>query len=435
VLESALSIPQSEDQLGQLIEKYWTDLRHLVEGGAAMVKVMRKMPTISWATEFSSYTDEKIAEGIKEFDGKGEVEVKYVDLKTPEWVLFSDPEQAPKSEDLELSLGTVPEKMEEWFTKVVLVKRMREVTSLLGFTRITSPRDLEPGDGTWSEVLGPLSRQSVPVVPAVESRGEGLFLVLNEDKVSAWCERADVIDRLEKPLREMYANRRAKLGLHPPEAGFKGIRYVLLHTLSHVLMRQFAISCGYSAASLRERIYAREANEEGGPMAGILIYTAAADSEGTLGGLVALGEQRQLEYHFFQALEQAGLCASDPLCAEHEATGQQMTMHGAACHACLFAPETSCEYNNRFLDRTVLVETMRQSGLGFFSRIVLTAVEDQVMACLSVAEKPLPRATIQKATGLTPKVLDETLHDLIKKELVAQEKTGNQINFKVIKAV
>jgi hypothetical protein len=102
-------------------------------------------------------------------------------------------------------------------------------------------------------------------------------------------------------------------------------------------------------------------------MAGILLYTAAPDSEGTLGGLVSLGEPRTLERLLGQALAHAGLCASDPMCAEHVPDDTEDALHGAACHACLFAPETSCERANRYLDRTFAVDTFAQSGLGLFS--------------------------------------------------------------------
>ena len=133
-------------------------------------------------------------------------------------------------------------------------------------------------------------------------------------------------------------------------------------------MRQLALECGYTAASIRERIYARDAGMEGGPMAGILIYTAASDSEGTLGGLVSLGEPAALARHLEQALAQAGLCSADPLCAEHYPWRDGVTLHGAACHSCLFAPETSCERGNKYLDRSLLVDTVTERGVAFFSR-------------------------------------------------------------------
>jgi hypothetical protein len=97
-------------------------------------------------------------------------------------------------------------------------------------------------------------------------------------------------------------------------------------------------------------------------MAGILIYTAAPDSEGTLGGLVDLGNPAFLGRHLQQALESMRVCASDPLCSEHAPSSDGRGIHGACCHACLFAPETSCERGNRYLDRSVLVGTFASSG-------------------------------------------------------------------------
>jgi hypothetical protein len=133
-------------------------------------------------------------------------------------------------------------------------------------------------------------------------------------------------------------------------------------------MRQLCLECGYTAASIRERIYSREPELEGGPMAGVLLYTAAPDSEGTLGGLVRLGTPELLGRHLGQALEQLRLCTSDPLCAEHQPLRDGISLHGAACHACLFSPETSCERGNKYLDRSLLVRTFAGDGTPFFER-------------------------------------------------------------------
>jgi hypothetical protein len=141
---------------------------------------------------------------------------------------------------------------------------------------------------------------------------------------------------------------------------------VLIHSLSHALLREIALECGYTAASIRERIYCRNEGDAGGPMAGLLLYTAAADSEGTLGGLVSLGEPRRLGQILSQALESMRICTSDPLCSEHEPSRDGRTIHAACCHGCLFAAETSCERGNRYLDRSVLVNTFAKEGRAFF---------------------------------------------------------------------
>jgi hypothetical protein len=122
-----------------------------------------------------------------------------------------------------------------------------------------------------------------------------------------------------------------------------------------------ALECGYTASSIRERIYADAGVGGGEPMAGVLLYTAAPDSEGTLGGLVRLGEPDELGPLLGQALERAYLCSSDPLCSEHDPRTDG-SVHRAACRACQFASETSCERGNRFLDRAALVPTLAADG-------------------------------------------------------------------------
>lgn len=202
-------------------------------------------------------------------------------------------------------------------------------------------------------------------MPASEVRGVGIFVRLREDALQAW-EASDEAKRLQFSFLQSHKAWRTQRKLNPPEGGFPGIRFVLIHSLSHMLMRQISLECGYTAASVRERIYCREANLENGPMAGILIYTAASDSEGTLGGLVHLGQPITLGRQLQQALEAMRICGSDPLCAEHTPQQDGRSLHGACCHACLFAPETSCEKGNRFLDRSTLVSTFAEKCVEFF---------------------------------------------------------------------
>jgi hypothetical protein len=139
----------------------------------------------------------------------------------------------------------------------------------------------------------------------------------------------------------------------------------LLHSLSHLLINEFAMECGYSAASIRERLYCAEGGDDEA-MAGLLLYTSAPDSEGTLGGLVSLARPENLGRLLDQALHRAQLCASDPLCAEHIPHETEDSLHAAACHACLFVPETSCERGNRYLDRNVVVPTLATADLAYF---------------------------------------------------------------------
>ena len=148
-----------------------------------------------------------------------------------------------------------------------------------------------------------------------------------------------------------------------PSKGYPGIRYAMLHIFSHLLIRELALECGYNAASIRERIYSD--SNPADPMAGILLYTAAADSDGTLGGLVELGKPENLGRLIKQALRRATICSSDPLCSEHNASTDR-TLHGASCHACGFVAETSCERGNRYLDRALLIPTFDCPDAGIF---------------------------------------------------------------------
>jgi hypothetical protein len=203
-------------------------------------------------------------------------------------------------------------------------------------------------------------------VPASETKGEGIFIQFKEDALNRWLSSKSALSACEARTFEAHKRWRQARQLTPLEAGFPGLRYMLLHSFSHALMRGLSISCGYSASSIRERIYSKAPEEEGGPMAGVLLYTAAADSEGTLGGLVSLGDPDNLGYLIQESLEQAELCASDPLCAEHDPIGAIPSIHWASCHACLFAPETSCERGNKYLDRALLSQTVKVMDRAFF---------------------------------------------------------------------
>jgi hypothetical protein len=184
--------------------------------------------------------------------------------------------------------------------------------------------------------------------------------------VADWAERVGSSRRLEA-LRRSHQRWRQRRGLDTA-VGWPGARYVLLHSLAHAVSTALALECGYSPASVQERIYAREPGGSEPPMAGFLLYTAASDSEGTLGGLVALGESGTFGRLLAQALERCRLCSADPLCAEHVPDASEESLHNASCHACLFLPETSCERGNRYLDRAVLVPTLAAEQIEFFER-------------------------------------------------------------------
>ena len=252
--------------------------------------------------------------------------------------------------------------LDKHFKSIVLVSRLTELNALVGFTRIESAGDLSDYDSVDPERLAPLMPGEPNWVPGSENRGEGIFLEFSESALHEW-ETEPAVDRRLSSIQmalDSYLKERSWLSVECPSP-----RYIAMHTLSHMLIRELAITCGYSSTSLRERIYSREAGEGISPMAGILIYTASPDSEGTLGGLVSLGKPANLEAILKSALQRAKICSSDPICS-HRAIEKESKLHGASCHSCGFLAETSCEKANQFLDRALVVDTIGHSGCALF---------------------------------------------------------------------
>ena len=356
VLISALSVPQSEDDLGRLIDENWEVLSK-----ATSLEVVKAFQLIGKLKELSKYSDEQVWEAVQKKNSNEVVEVDDPnDLKAPEWRVFSNPSQAKPSSTFKVRAVPPPEDYAQYFQKIVLVEKLREVRSLVSFTRVMSPRDFDGAADLPPNNRGKISRVAPTWLPACETRGEGIFFHFSEQRIQDWVKKNQAYER-EFQLAHQAWRAGKKLEINK---GYPGIRYVLLHSFAHALIRQLAIECGYTSASITERIYSCNP-EDGDPMAGVLIYTAASDSEGTLGGLCALGEPDKLGRHIRRALEKVSLCASDPLCSEHR-SGTDDKLHGAACHACSFLPETSCERGNRYLDRSVLVSTIERADLRFF---------------------------------------------------------------------
>ncbi len=241
--------------------------------------------------------------------------------------------------------------------RVVLVHRLREVTALVGFTRFEAMAPDIDGELALDLQSASLARETT-WVPAVENRGEGVFLSFDPRAIERWRARAGVSAR-ERALTDGFE---AWQATHPGSEGqrFPGVTYVLLHSLSHLLITAMALECGYSSTAIRERVYVSEG------ACGILLYTGSFDAEGTLGGLVEAA--RRIEHHLRNALELGRLCSNDPVCAQHRADHPEgRFLHGAACHGCLLIGETCCERRNEFLDRALVVPTVEDGAAAFFS--------------------------------------------------------------------
>ncbi|QDU21719.1 DUF1998 domain-containing protein [Urbifossiella limnaea] len=360
---TALAIPQASGKLKQLVEDHWTVLEKVQS--EQNIELLQTVTT--QLRDLSEYTATDIWQAVQAKktappDEGGDPS----DLKTPEWEVFTDPDSAEKGRDFQLRAVPPPKRYAKYFETVVLAERLREVRALVGFSRIESPSDYDNPTAFPENQRARLSRTQPTWVPASEIRGEGLFFHFKEDLIQKWVKENKALDGV---FLEAHRRWRIARKLEPPDEFYPGLRFVLLHSFAHALIRQLSVECGYTTASLRERIYSRNPGVDEPEMAGVLIYTAAPDSEGTLGGLVSLGRPGTLERHLDQALDNVRLCASDPLCAEHHPYRDGTTLHAASCHACLFAPETSCERGNKYLDRAVLVptvETGEGSELAFF---------------------------------------------------------------------
>ncbi|MBA8792929.1 hypothetical protein FHX74_000523 [Friedmanniella endophytica] len=291
-----------------------------------------------------------------------------VDLLVPEWrYLQREPLGAQHDDPSGLMLSTRPlgRSMPTGVARVLAVDKLRKVNALFGFTRID---ELDRVNDLGSRLV-PLARARPTWTVATEDRGEGVFLQFDEPSVAQW--EAEIADsEIWHAHREAhwrnYRNRMSETAKSvDPDERLPPPRYWLLHTFAHLLIRGMAMECGYSAASLSERIYSWPGVGDREPAAGVLICTTASDSDGTLGGLVALSQPDRLARVVETALHRARRCSSDPVCASRTPRDPEDFLHGAACHCCAMASETSCERANRFLDRRFVID-LPGSSLGFF---------------------------------------------------------------------
>lgn len=243
--------------------------------------------------------------------------------------------------------------LERLLSRVVAVKRLTEVTCLYGFTR------LEPApvasDGSLEEVLLAVEGASLGEadwLPAIEQNGEGIFLQFDPAVVTAIVQSKFNSDRVSE-LRLAYEDWAGKFKNSPT---FPGGSYTFLHSLSHALMSEIALQCGYPATSIKERVYALPNDSTQGVIGrlGILLYTSASGAQGSLGGLVAMAPK--IVALLAAAIEKMQVCSNDPICSEStpQAHFDGSLVNGAACNACLLVPETSCELRNMLLDRLML---------------------------------------------------------------------------------
>ncbi|MFF9977604.1 DrmB family protein [Streptomyces erythrochromogenes] len=385
VTHSAIDIPApsgpSEDDelvLSVVDNKFWPDFTSAPDGPLAgdFKKIIAAQCSVS-----EDFVESVWRRTVDEAAAKPSTDPDE-DLSIAEWAALSAPESVSGSKTFfvrrtHLGIdGTAPHSMQQLaatIPTVVVADRVREVRALEGFSRY----EPTPGDeGEGGRLVSVNTARRARWLPAVETYGEGIFIALDENLLSAWEELPSVRNwtrRIERDLDASFKvdRLRAKSGpvLLP--------RFVMLHTLAHHFIRQLSYDSGYNAASLRERVYARShlLDSTHPPQAGVFIYTAAGDAEGTLGGLVRQGRPPHLAETLIRLLESAQWCSQDPLCAD--STGRSLAnLNRAACHACTLLPETCCEIDNSILDRTLLIGDNEVPG--FFQGILRAALEESV---------------------------------------------------------
>lgn len=372
-IQSALSIPDPGRELELAIRREWKILR---DATAENLPVLRQLGVVKAAV--GDAADELVLSIIDSI--KKNRPVTTAGLRTAEYLqLVAQPLEKPgekprPGEDFFARRHRPPSGLPPKLANLVLVAKLREVCTQVGFTRLEAMSANLQGEfdlGVESAALG----LTTDWLPASEILGEGIFLELDEEAVREWEDRPAVGERgrdlligydtwSDQLIRDRQASGVAKAASKVPP--FPGVRFYLLHSLSHLLMATLSLECGYAASGLRERIYCapREADP---PMAAILISTGSAGAEGTLGGLVEQG--RRIGHHLREAIDLGRLCSNDPVCADHSPRGDyaERFLEGAACHGCLFVAECSCERFNRYLDRALVVPTMgHDPALAFF---------------------------------------------------------------------
>ena len=298
-------------------------------------------------------------------------DAKVSNLKIDEWNTLikgttSDPTSDFRSEKIEIPSDSP---LRAWFNSVCVLDKIREVTTLTGFSRIWP---YEKGSSTRIQTIrfnqneldafkkdnksvspAPQSDTELKWFPGIELFGEGIFLEFKPERVAAWEKDPEVIRRC-KSIVSVGASLK-RLPREREGIDFSLPRTILIHTFAHLLIKRISLSCGYSQASMRERVYSCD-TDSGRSLSGVVIYTVSPDSEGSLGGLVAqAAKHKTLENHIDALMENIQICSQDPLCASHDCTTTGNPW-GASCHSCCQLSETSCEgLQNKLLDRWTLM--------------------------------------------------------------------------------
>jgi hypothetical protein len=359
---SVLSLPDRGTAVETVVGELWDDLQ--IVDDEADLAVLKKKPRI--ADRLAPFSDDEVLKAIRNRKNGSAQDrpVKLVELDALVAAAEGFGDDVPI--DPHFHARRLPDsawrrsKRTAGVEAVIQLHRLREVLALVGFTRLEAVMPDINGEYESDVERAPLAIEPA-WFPAVENRGEGIFVQLRAEAVRRWLERPAVVRRLESLAtghKRWAADRKSK-------RVFPGGPYILLHTLSHLLIQSLAMRCGYPASSIRERIY----TDTQARRFGILLFTGSPDADGTLGGLVQ--QARHVEDHLAEVFRQAALCSNDPICARHTPgmSMEQRWLHGAACHGCALVAETSCEMRNDYLDRALVVPVLGERDAAFFESL------------------------------------------------------------------
>lgn len=369
IIASSLSIPPFSRRLHRLLAE-----GHHLEAARENWEAGRIDAYVSASVTLSRWIEQGICSAADLRRAFGEVydQPAVIGIKGEEWeTLTHDPPSEPGDDFRATRLDLEESPLNRWFTRVARVEALREVVTLRGFTRLSVTDDwddpriqkLRLSEEELDELRQRNPNAPIPVganrnwLPGFELRGEGLFFQFRETAVRDWEVREKVIHRL-KPIFSQTSLPRARDCVDTAIP-----RVILVHTFAHHLIREISLSCGYTMASLRERLYVGDG--EHGFMGGVLVYTSTPDSEGSLGGLVAQAKNvTSIWEHVHNLLESIGTCIRGPLCSLAD-PGKSGGLEAASCYACTHLPETSCEgLGNTLLDRKCIRDP--KGEFGFF---------------------------------------------------------------------
>lgn len=291
--------------------------------------------------------------GEEQGDESGDVREQY---RFEEFEVFQKNSKSLETNDkLIFNDIEMPASLGYYFHKIQQVGTLGVSNTQINFSRVSMPQPELMDDGTIDYPnrmkIFRETPEDVLAMPAVQSFGEGLFFSFNEETMSTWMKRHE--DIFKDHYKDMTKHDDTFESIYR-EMSLGGIaRFLVLHTFSHILMKELEFSCGYPTASMSERLYFSDR------MCGVLIYTTDG-AEGSMGGLVWQGQPELIENIIHKAIQRAVNCASDPICWENIDQ-----LNYAACFSCAMVSETSCEKRNVGLDRRILVD----SDFGFFKEL------------------------------------------------------------------